>query len=464
MAALSTRPTPPWTCIWNVFQPFWSLSRASSEAGPEEANALEIYVERPDMRPLQDLLRVMEPERTIEKAIVVGQRGAGKSMDLAWLTHELGETHSVFWVDAVEEGREILQDPIGLFVAIALAVYEGARQIGCAPDRRLLEVFLSTCLDTITREEVSEEQIKLRLDKALKRLAGTVAQVSWPLALGTANPVFMITGGVAAGVQMLLDWVELSADEKDTLRSTRKSAPRADAAAVRLMNLVSAVETCCGHPILIVVDGLDRVEVEQVRTLFQRGQDLARPDVRLILTAPLILYATPEFEQLQDFFPHVILTPNAQIGGPNGSGQRFLHQVVQRRLEICGKTVEQVFEQGVLEILIDASGGNIRQLITLVREATLHSEAEGRAKVSETSAQIAINRVKAGLVAPLRGDQLKALKDFYLQDALKVPPSGELGDTLLRRKWVLAYVDERGFLRYALNPLVQDYLEEEGVL
>jgi hypothetical protein len=454
----------PWRCIWNVFPPFWSLSRADVEAGPEGVSLFKVYVERPNMHRLHELLGVMAPDRPIEKAVVVGQRGTGKSMDLAWLAHALNKSHLVFWVDAVEEGAEVLQDPLNLFIAMALAVYEGARQSGYAVDRSLLEAFLSTCLDTDTREQVSQEQATLQLDKVLKSLAGAVAQISWPLALATAQPAFMVAGGIASGVQMLLDGLELGVEERDTRKRTRSSLPHVDMAAARLTALVRDVETRCGHPILIVIDGLDRVEVEQVKTLFQRGRDLARPAVRLILTAPLILYATPEFEQLYDFFPHIVSIPNVQPDSPDGSGRQFLRRIVQRRLGICGQTVEQFFEQSALEKLIDMSGGNVRQLLRLVREASRQSEMAGGEQVGKASAQTAIHREQEVLITSLRDDTLKALRDFYLEDTWRVPPAGALGDTLLRRKWILAYADERGRPRYALNPLVAAYLKEVGRL
>lgn len=455
----------PWTCIWNVFSPYWSLSRASGEAGPQGISPLEIYVERPDMGRLQDLLYAMAPGRRVEKAVVVGQRGTGKSMDLAWLAYELSKTHLVFWVDAVAEGAEVLQDPLGLFVAIALVVYEGAQELKCAPDRDLLEAFLSTCLDTVTAEQASGEQIKVRLDKALQSLAGVVAKVGWGLALATANPVFMAAGGLATGVERLLDWMELSADEKETLKKTSVSAPHVGRAAARLTTLVRDVEARSGRPILVVVDGLDRVGGEQVKTLFERGQDLARPEVRLILTAPLILYAAPEFGQLEDFFLHVVVTPNERADEPGATGQQFLRQVIHNRLEkVCRATVDQVFAEEALELLLPASGGNVRQLLMLAREAAHRSDVKGKARVDEAAARWATNRVQAGLVAPLRGEMLDALCAFHHQKGLKVPPGGEMGDRLLRRKWILAYTKENGFLEYALNPLVQVYLEEEGVL
>lgn len=136
----------------------------------------------------------------------------------------------------------------------------------------------------------------------------------------------------------------------------------------------------------------------------------------------------------------------------------------QHRLGICGQTVEQVFEPDALEKLIDMSGGNVRQLIQLAREAGRQAEMAGGEQVGEASAQTAIRREQADLVAPLRSDTKKALRDFYREDTWRVPPAGALGDTLLRRKWILAYADERGQPRYALNPLVAAYLKEEGRL
>ncbi len=115
-------------------------------------------------------------------------------------------------------------------------------------------------------------------------------------------------------------------------------------------------------------------------------------------------------------------------------------------------------------MMIEASGGNIRQLLRLARASTIPAENAERQRVLGEDAEKAIAEIQTGLVDPIRRDEKEALREFHLQEGLKLPPSGSLGDTLLRRKWILTYQDERGRLEYALNPLVQTYLEEEGVL
>jgi hypothetical protein len=62
-------------------------------------------------------------------------------------------------------------------MAIAWTVYEGARRSNGKPDRKLFEAFLSTCLDTTTHEQISGEQLKIRVDKALQSLAKSVSRI-----------------------------------------------------------------------------------------------------------------------------------------------------------------------------------------------------------------------------------------------------------------------------------------------
>lgn len=450
-----------WTCIWNHFAPFWSISQASSEAGPQRRSALEAYVKRPDLGQFHKLLRVMEADRTIERAVVVGQRGAGKSMDLAWLAYRLSKTHLVFWIDALEESEDFLQDPIGLFMAIGSAVYEGARKSNCEPDRGLFEAFLSTCLYKKTYEQVSGEKLKLRVDKALQSLAQSVSQVCLPTGFATANPIFIAAGGAAAFVDWLLDSIEFSKDVEDVQKRTGTFEPDVGAAATRLTTFVQDVEARCERSIVVVVDGLDRVDAEQVRGLFQRGLDLARPRLRLILTAPLALYATPEFDQLQDFFSQVVTSPNLSIADSQSEAWQFMEQVVKRRLSFCGKTVEEVFEANILTRLIEASGGNIRQLILLVREASLHSDLKSENTINDRSVDKAINAAQAELINRMAAEHLDALRNFFSKGDPRIPPEGDLRDELLRSKFVLVY-QEGAYFRYKLHPLIEAYLIEEG--
>lgn len=468
----------PWTCVYNVCTPYWSISASPNEQGPG-INALLAHVQRPDARPLKDLVRKMQPDLTERaKIVIVGQRGAGKSMDLTWVAYTLGQTHLVVWVDAIGLSAEVLRDPLKLFVVMAMALYEGAIKSGGAPDRRLFQAFLSACLDTETQERVSETQLSARVDKVLQTLGDVVSRIllEKPLAeagtalltagAATASPIFIAAGGVALAANVLLQGLEGSgAREAETRRLVRERPPQIERAAERFKGFRRDVETQLGRPVVVIIDGLDRVSVSDAKTLFQRSLDMARPDVRLILTAPLILYAEPEFNTLNDFFEAVIV-PNVSVGPADVDGRAFLRRLVQRRLALCGLQEEAVFDPNLLDRLIEASGGNIRQLMVLIREAVLEAEYTDTQRISVAAVEVAINAVQSSMVNETlhRKPELEALFEFW-RDRCRVLPAGALGDELLQAQCILAYRDDpRRPLRYTLHPLIEKYLREEGWL
>jgi len=102
-------------------------------------------------------------------------------------------------------------------------------------------------------------------------------------------------------------------------------------------------------------------------------------------------------------------------------------------------------------------------LITLIREASLEAQLDGKVKIDEAAAEAAMNGMRNELVNRMRQDERQALQDFCCQSGARIPPSGELGDRLLRSKYILAY-QEQGTLRYTLNSLIEAYLHEEGLL
>lgn len=445
-------------CIWNFLDPYWSTSLSAGEDGPAGVSALDVYVEPPGGSPARRLLSIMRPGRTVAKAVIVGQTGVGKSMALARTAQDLRQAHLLFWVDVVGEGDEIVEDPLELFAAIGVGVYEGARKAGFNPDRKLLEVFLNACFDTVIRETIDEHKFKVKLDQMLKDIAGAVMQLSWGAAMVTGHPGFMVAGGVAASVRALLRWVEWSAAEKTNTRRTQVDKPQTTRAATHLTTFLYDVERRSGKTIVVIVDGLDRLSGEKLKPFFLRGRDLARPDVRLILTAPLTLYVTPAFRQLTEFFPHVVLIPNVRLNDGSGVAEQFLQQVVEERLRRCGTDAESLFAPGALTELIFASGGNVRELLKMAQAALEGAGEKGQATVDSTAAKEAIKVAVGGLRAGLRDDGLRAMRKFVSEPGLRPPPGGAIGDDLLDQKFILVYEENRGPF-FEASPLARILLE-----
>ncbi|MBN1922913.1 MAG: hypothetical protein JW892_16805 [Anaerolineae bacterium] len=422
------------------------------------------------MQKLERVIRLMDAGRTDRaKVVIVGQRGTGKSMDLAWIAAQLSRTHLVVWLDAVGLDSTVLQDPLNLFAVMGLGLAQGAITFGEQPDRQYLQNLLCACWDTFFLESTSEKKEGVNLDKIFSNLGRAISSLILPLsatAALTARPVFMVAvGTLTLLMQAVTEGVEADIGEQETYQRTRTEPPRVSAAAARLHLFAQDVEQRTGRPVVVIIDGLDRVARKDIQALCQRSKDLACPDLRLILTAPLTLYQAPEFRELEEFFPEVVTVPNARCEGPESPGYDFLHRILTRRLELCNLEEDEVFVPEVASRLLLASGGNIRQLILLAHGALLNTECRGQAQIDATAADGAIGSAMTALVerAMQRPQLLTAVQTFARAER-PLPPDGEVGDFLLETKCILAYQDMKGRLAYALHPLARAYLQEEGLI
>lgn len=443
---------------------------APGESGPEGLSAFQVYVGRPDTRDLESVLRRMSPDlRERARAVIAGQRGTGKSMDLTWMAAQLSRTHLVCWIDALGTDAEALRNPLNLFVAMALAVYRGAEACGGTPDRDLFRALVSTCLDTETRETLSEEGLNLRVDKMLAGMAEGVSRLLLPVtataSAATGNPLFIAAGALLEAVQSVLTGSESGISEKESARRVRVASPRVTKAAARLKLFVESVEKRLERPVVLIVDGLDRIPAGDVQALFERSKDLAQPNLRLIFTAPLTLYNSLEWADVQQFFPYLVCVPNVRCDPADDTGQQFLRQVVLRRLALYSYREEDIFDQGVLNTLVNASGGNIRQLIVLVDRAAQEAEREHLSRIDMATAAIAVNQKRTEIVNQTlaRPQVLEAVLEFA-HATHPLPPAGTIGDALLTANCILAYSAPGRPLQYALHPLILDELRERRLI
>jgi len=450
-----------WTDVFNIFLPYWTISAAPTETGPAGINAMQAYVEHDDIRPLENVVRSMRPElHEHARVVIVGQRGTGKTMDLTWIARQLARTYVVLWLDAVGLDSQILQDPLNLFAVIGLAAAQSAARFGERVDPEYISNLLSASQQILTQEASLKEIANIRLEKILDGVGTWFSQISLPLAASGAPGPAIFVATVGSVFKIFAQSAELGIESQDVQRQTTTTMPRIEEAALRLRLLVQKVEELTGKPVVVIVDGLDRVPLAEIKRLSQRARALASPDLRLILTAPLALYHAPEFTELEDFFPGVLVRPN--VNRAIGRADEFLHNIIAQRLTLCELDQSRIFETGALALLIEASGGNIRQLIMLVREAAMETEYRGLIRIEIPAAEVARHRIQVNLVERLqRPGFLKALQAFT-QAMPQQPPDGEIGDMLLGMNCIMAHRDAGGLPIYALNPLVQAYLQERN--
>jgi|GEM_PF-5249776 len=451
-----------WTDIYNMFSPYWTISAAVSESGPAGYSAMQAYVEHEDIRPLEDIVGRMRPELDEHaRAVVVGQKGTGKSMDLTWIAGQLSRTHMVLWLDAVGLDTTVFVNPLNLFVAIGLTAIQSAAVLGVQLDQEYVSNLISACRGISTQEISQKRESGLQLDKLVGQVGTWFNQISLPLAAGGAAGPGVFMAAVGSVFQTLAASASFGLANQDSQKQEITTLPRVEEAALRLQLLIQKMEELAEKPVVVIIDGLDRIPLTETRQLCERARALASPDLRLILTAPLALYHAPEFEHLEDYFPHVLMRPG--VSRATDPRNEFLRSIIARRLALCEVYPARVLEPEASALLLSASGGNIRQLIMLVREAILETERRGLMRIEMTAAESAKYKLMVSFMERLqRPTYLKALQAFT-QAGSQYPPDGEIGDFLLGMNCILAYRDANNLPTYALNPLAQTYMEEVGL-
>lgn len=153
--------------------------------------------------------------------------------------------------------------------------------------------------------------------------------------------------------------------------------------------------------------------------------------------------------------PHIPIVPmtkiKTDIGADYKPGFERFEELIDKRLARAGAKKEEVFGDNVCDQLIELSGGQPRELMTLIRE----SIAGGELPISSSSVERATRKIQHAYARLLQREhwdiieQVKESHSFERTDELD-----KYWMDLLDSRAVLQYVNDKEW--YALNPLVPD--------
>lgn len=221
-----------------------------------------------------------------------------------------------------------------------------------------------------------------------------------------------------------------------------------------------------GHKGLVVIcDGCDKLEIHatdehgrqydlQTRMFVDHGPDLQDIPCHVIYTAPISLQANVGNDwDGDDFVPAV---PVNRIPGMGEDvfreGRRLLTEVVRRRVEQQGTTIEKLFaEPQLLEDCISVSGGHISDLLQIIRLAVRSASHQQRPQLERKDINIAIFRRKNEFTQLIRVDHLNVLREIS-EANIRPAASDEYRDIIFKRLALEYFCD--GDVRVALHPMI----------
>lgn len=172
--------------------------------------------------------------------------------------------------------------------------------------------------------------------------------------------------------------------------------------------LADQIKLKYGKPVLFVFEGLDKIDLGQGKEIFiDRSQTISGFRASAIFLMPIGLRYTPQFATATQHFKHFSL-PNIKLhtrdNQPYPDGQAKLRKIIAQRIDPF------LFAGDSLNEAITASGGLIRTLIALIRDAAVNAIVREGEKIESEDVKNAIASLRGDFIAMLETKHYPILK------------------------------------------------------
>lgn len=425
-----------WRPILDIFDPFSYLWGNQIDS---------LFVERPDSPYLriQSILISDLPQ----KILVTGQTGCGKTSEMAKLAREAEKDFFVIWLDVRRSLDMFNVSHVEIIFAIGAAVYYVAREKKIKISEKLIDSLVES-LSTVVREVTRKDDFKLDAGTILKNLAtGILTRVGVPMmSLEPLSAPFSLGLGEAtiSRQEVKPKISEILKQVNEIIKETREKAKK---------------------PLLLIVDGLDRIEIDQAKLIFAQSYLLVQLPGNVIYTAPALLYYSPYLQSARALFktiefPNVKLRERAnESKGLCEEGREIMMEVIRKRCSYAhpNSTMDETIAPDAAELLVEMSGGVMRELIQLFHEAVLTALLNKSKRIDRGIAEKAVSAIRRKYAAGLRepSTQVEVLRKVLSSHQI---PEGDVGDQLLQNLYVLGYINDD--IWYDVHPIVKPLISK----
>jgi energy-coupling factor transporter ATP-binding protein EcfA2 len=214
-----------------------------------------------------------------------------------------------------------------------------------------------------------------------------------------------------------------------------------------------------GKQPIVIFEDLDKLAPNRAWEVF--NNPLSQMPFPIIYTFPISLSYDPKFAQLEaSFNNNVQILPMIKIRTPDrkkfNPGVDTIRNIVERRAEL------KLFDDTALTLLIEKTGGILRDLFHCITKAANRADNRKSAKIEMEDAEAAAIYLRSSLTRRFEVKDCSMLKNIYNNDKYK---------RIIENKIMLSYMmyslivlEYSGDRWHDLHPLVEDFLKEQGEL
>lgn len=371
--------------------------------------------------------------------LLLGHRGCGKSTELNRMSERLiADGYPVKTVNCsldLDLFNIVYSD---LFILMGEALLKIAEELECEIEKDVLEKiknFWFEGTETLMSQETGEVSVETGMS--------------------------IETGGILAGI--LNVFAKIKADLKlneETRKEYRKKISIRSSEWIGILRQIAEKitgRTDGKHPIIIFED-LDKLNPEDAWTVFYNyAAILSGMTFPVIYTFPIGLSYDKRFSAMESYFITKTL-PMIKIETIEGElfqdGIDIIRDIVKKRADLA------LFESGVVDSLIQYTGGSLRDLFHVINTSANRAKRRGSGTVSMEDAERALEEVKTFLTRRIEEKDYKFLLNIYNENKEPIEDK-EMLLNMLQASVVLEYNGKRW---HNVHPLVIKFFREQGLI
>ena len=387
--------------------------------------------------PIEDIFESCQEER-YQAFLLLGHKGCGKSTELNRLSAAL--VSKGYPVKTIVCSMDLDMFNIvysDLFILMGEALLEIAKDCGCTVSKKILDAirhFWDKRTETLVLSREENKDIE----------AGASAE----------------TPGI---FQVLNVFAKIKADLKlneETRKEYRKEISIRSSEWMELLRNLSEeiVDKTGGKAPVIIFEDLDKLNPEDAWNVFYNyAAILSGMPFPVIYTFPIGLSYDAKFAAMEGYFTTKTL-PMIKIetieGQPYADGIDIIRQIVAKRAHL------QLFEENVLDCLIQYSGGSLRDLFHMINSAAKRAERRNSGSIAPEDAERALEEMKTSLTRRIEQGDYEFLVRIY-EGNKELIENKEFLLKMLQASVVLEYNGKRW---HNLHPLVARFFREQKLI
>ncbi len=398
---------------------------------PLQGRALaEFYVARPKGQ-IEPMRIFLEDQNEPVKILFTGHRGSGKSTELNKLTSLLSSKFLTvqFSVRRVLDPLNVTYTDLLLSMAIRLFSEVTDQRLLKRRRRALIgDALLDDVYRWFTQEIVLEKIVEPQVDASLS---------------ANVNLLFVKLEGK----------VTTEAVTRRTIRERLEH--RVSELVTKMDQVVAEVQRNTGRRVLIVVEDIDKLDLEAAKNLFLRHAiSLNAPQAHIVYTFPVALRYDNDWTHIKNSFSNRFILPNIRLrsfeGAPNPEGVEVMQRMVLNRME------PSLILSDALDLAVAMSGGLPFTLMELIQNAALFARTQGKSVIDRPSLEEAVTEIRSDFQGMLEPSHYLTLRQYRQTRWLE---NEEAVREVLHNLSLLEYANDQRWCD--VHPIVASLLEQE---